>query len=170
MKRNSRAKVFCEQGVLRNFTKFTGKHLCQSLSSLLKKETLAQVFSCKFCEISKNTFFYRLALVAASEWSSTGVNLKFLVILATREIYAQDQGMTRGKFTYIISWDNENVDLLDSFKTNVSVKFTGFELNLRGRRQFLLLILSEFKRINFFSPWHWQKIYGKSRSKENKTK
>ena len=26
---------------------------------LLKKETLAQVFSCKFCEISKNTFCYR---------------------------------------------------------------------------------------------------------------
>ena len=26
-------------------------------TTLLKKETLAQVFSCKFCEISKNTFF-----------------------------------------------------------------------------------------------------------------
>ena len=26
-------------------------------ATLLKKETLAQVFSCKFCEISKNTFF-----------------------------------------------------------------------------------------------------------------
>ena len=24
-------EVFCEKGVLRNFTKFTGKHLCQSL-------------------------------------------------------------------------------------------------------------------------------------------
>ena len=30
-----------------------------------KKETLAQVFSCEFCEISKNTFFYRTPLVAA---------------------------------------------------------------------------------------------------------
>ena len=28
-------------------------------------ETLAQVFSCEFCEISKNTY-YRLPLVAAS--------------------------------------------------------------------------------------------------------
>ena len=26
-------------------------------ATLLKKETLAQVFSCKFCEISKSTFF-----------------------------------------------------------------------------------------------------------------
>ena len=29
--RSSRPKVFCKKGVLRNFTKFTGKHLCQSL-------------------------------------------------------------------------------------------------------------------------------------------
>ena len=31
---------------------------------LYKKETLAQVFSCEFCEIFKNTFFYRTPLVA----------------------------------------------------------------------------------------------------------
>ena len=30
-----------------------------------KKETLAQLFSCEFCEISLNTFFYRTSLVAA---------------------------------------------------------------------------------------------------------
>ena len=29
--RSSRQEVFCEKGVLRNFTKFTGKQLCQSL-------------------------------------------------------------------------------------------------------------------------------------------
>ena len=33
----------------------------------MKKETLAQVFSCEFCEIFKNTYFYRAPLVAASE-------------------------------------------------------------------------------------------------------
>ena len=32
-----------------------------------KKETLAQVLSCEFCEISKNTFFYRTPLVADSK-------------------------------------------------------------------------------------------------------
>ena len=31
MDRSSRREVFCKKGVLRNFTKFTGKHLCQSL-------------------------------------------------------------------------------------------------------------------------------------------
>ena len=45
------------------------KYLCQSLffnkvaGNFIKKETLAQVFSCKFCE--KNTFLYRTPLVAA---------------------------------------------------------------------------------------------------------
>ena len=33
---------------------------------LLKKETLAQVFSIEFCEISKNTFSYRTLSVVAS--------------------------------------------------------------------------------------------------------
>ena len=28
----------------------------------IKKETLAQVFSCEFCEISKNTFLHRTSL------------------------------------------------------------------------------------------------------------
>ena len=34
---------------------------------LLKKETLAQVFSCEFCEISKNTLLHRAPMVAASK-------------------------------------------------------------------------------------------------------
>ena len=34
--------------------------------NFIKKETLAQVFSCEFCEISKNTFSYRAPLVTAS--------------------------------------------------------------------------------------------------------
>ena len=36
-------------------------------ATLLKKETLAQVFSCEFCEISKNTFFDKTPLVSASD-------------------------------------------------------------------------------------------------------
>ena len=52
--------MFCKKGVLRNFAKFTGKHLCFSLffknvadsaCNFIKKETLVQLFSCEFCEI-----------------------------------------------------------------------------------------------------------------------
>ena len=62
--RSTRPKMRCEKSVLRNFAKFTGKHLCQNLffnkvaglrfkaCNFIKKETLAQVFSCEFCEIS----------------------------------------------------------------------------------------------------------------------
>ena len=65
--RSTRPDIFCKKGVLRNFTKFTVKYLCQSLffnkvavevaCNFTKKETLVQVFSCEFCKISKNTFF-----------------------------------------------------------------------------------------------------------------
>ena len=34
--------------------------------NFIKKDTLAQVFSCKLCEISENTFSYRTPLVTAS--------------------------------------------------------------------------------------------------------
>ena len=60
--RSSHPEVFCKKGVLRNFEKFR-PHAC----NFIKKETLAQVFSCEFCEISKNTFSYRTPPVAASE-------------------------------------------------------------------------------------------------------
>ena len=49
--------MFCEK---RFFNK-----VAAAPPTLLKKETLAQVFSCEFCEISKNTSFYRTPLVAA---------------------------------------------------------------------------------------------------------
>ena len=73
------------KGVLKNLAKFTGKHLCESLffnkvaglvsfliklqawaCNFIKKETLAQLFSREFCEISKNTFSCRTPPVAAS--------------------------------------------------------------------------------------------------------
>ena len=53
--RNRRQEMLCKKGALRNFAKFTGKHLCQSLQKK-EKETLGQMFSCEFCEISKNSF------------------------------------------------------------------------------------------------------------------
>ena len=70
MIRSSHLEVFCEKGVLENFAKFTGKKLRQRLF-FNKKDTLAQVFSFEFCEISKSTFsylyLYRTPPVATSE-------------------------------------------------------------------------------------------------------
>ena len=40
----------------------------ENTCAFIKKETLAQVFSCKLCEISKKNFFYRALPVAASKF------------------------------------------------------------------------------------------------------
>ena len=66
VQKHPQRKCSVKKCLLTNFTKFTGKHLCRSLfliklqdsaCNFIKKETLTQVFSCEFCEISKNTFF-----------------------------------------------------------------------------------------------------------------
>ena len=43
--------------------------------NFIRKETLAQVFSCEFYEISRNTFVYRTPLVAASVHVSSIIQL-----------------------------------------------------------------------------------------------
>ena len=72
--KNEKPDVFCKKSVLRNFAKFTGKHLRQGLyfnkvaglaSNFIKIETMSQVPSCEFCKISKNTFCSRTPQVAA---------------------------------------------------------------------------------------------------------
>ena len=56
--RSSHPEAFCKKVVLRNFAKFTRKHLFQSLffNNVAGLRPLAQVFSCEFCEIPINTF------------------------------------------------------------------------------------------------------------------
>ena len=64
--RRSRPEVFCKKGVLRNFTKFTGKHLCQSLffnkvtgliaATLLNKRLRHRCFSVNFAKFLGTTF------------------------------------------------------------------------------------------------------------------
>ena len=51
--------VFYGKAVLKNFSKFTGKHLCCSLKpqacNFIKKEIRTQVFSCEFSKMFQNT-------------------------------------------------------------------------------------------------------------------
>ena len=107
--RSSRPEVFCKKGVLRNFAKFTGKYLCQSLffnkvtsvrpatllkrrlCNFIKKETMAQLFSCEFCEISKYDFFYRTPPMNASEIFQCKRNYMQLLFLKTIGPIAQNR-------------------------------------------------------------------------------
>ena len=88
-------EVFCEGDVLRNFAKFTGKHLFQSLGpvTLLKKRFWHRCFCCEFCEISQNTFPCRTTLVVAPLQSSLdfGRNL-----LTADSIRASDLSLIKG--------------------------------------------------------------------------
>ena len=60
--------MFCEKGLLRNFAKLTGKHLCQSLFfNKVYCDSGIDVFLW-FCEIFKNNFFYRTP--PSENWNS----------------------------------------------------------------------------------------------------
>ena len=63
---SSHRRCSVKKGVLRSFTKFAGKYVCQGLflikvqalaCNIIKNQTLAKVFSCEFYEISNNAFF-----------------------------------------------------------------------------------------------------------------
>ena len=82
--RSSRPKVFCEKGVLRNFAKFTGKHLCQSLffnkvaglrpATLIKK----RLWHCGFLRILRN-FWEKLFLKNTSSGCFWEIKNSFFV-------------------------------------------------------------------------------------------
>ena len=59
--------------------------LPESLFNFIKKETLGQVFSCEFSEISKNTSSYRIPLVAAFTMNTEIYNM-FLSILDKKSL------------------------------------------------------------------------------------
>ena len=70
--------MFCKKGLLRNFAKFTGKHLCQSLFvnkglrsvTLLKKRLCHRIFPVNFVRFLRTpflTFQLRWLLLKADE-------------------------------------------------------------------------------------------------------
>ena len=88
-------EMFYKKGALRNFTKFTLKHQCQSLffnkvaglgPANLSKKRLVQVLSCEFSEISKNTFSTEHLRETASDikfiYTENVVRLVLFVVLS----------------------------------------------------------------------------------------
>ena len=81
LKKNSEAVVRrcsvkrCSQKFLKIHRKTPVPQTC----NFIKKETLVQGVSCEFCEISKNTFFYRIPLLAAFNYKRFKRIIKFRV-------------------------------------------------------------------------------------------
>ena len=59
--------------------------LIKFIKNFIKKESLAQVFSCEICEVSKNIFFYRTPLVAASVIDINGFLFTFRTRIMTKK-------------------------------------------------------------------------------------
>ena len=82
--------MFCKKKVLLEISQNTQENTCARASFLIKlqacnyikKEIVAQVFSCEFCKISKNSFFTERLVAAAPKNSAASKALlgKSLVI------------------------------------------------------------------------------------------
>ena len=89
--RSSRPEVFCKKGVLRNFTKFSGKHLCQNLffnkvaglrpATLLKKNLWHSCFPVNFAKFLRTAFLTEHLRVAVYVYFMT---FMFILYLCTR--------------------------------------------------------------------------------------
>ena len=78
------------------------RHFCQPLYfcylvvialtlNFIEKATVAQVFSCEFCEISNNTSFHRTPLLAASDMTILGMSTEASPIVG-RNLYVSSVG------------------------------------------------------------------------------
>ena len=93
----SRPEVFCKKRVLRNFAQTSQENTCARVSIFIKIEAPAQVFSCEFCEISKNTLSYRTLPVAASIYDHT-VKASIKAILVTLLLILKIEDTTENNF------------------------------------------------------------------------
>ena len=92
LSRSSHPELFCPKGVLKKFTKFTGKRLCQNIffnkiagrpSTLLNKRLWHRCFPMNFGKFLR-TLYYRTPLVAASSYQRTVI----LTIVTPSERYS----------------------------------------------------------------------------------
>ena len=97
--------MLCKKTVIKNLTKHTGKHLCQSIfliklqaetCNFIKQEALAQVFSCEFCEIFKNIISADHIRATASEEVENAFKEKSMEKLPYIQIQSGPQRKSKG--------------------------------------------------------------------------
>ena len=91
--RNSRPEMFCKKGVLRNFAKFIGKHLCQSLffnkvadfrpATLLKNRLWHRCFPVNLTKFLRTLFLTKHTwwLLLTFQWKPGVKGLRWKILL-----------------------------------------------------------------------------------------
>ena len=103
--RSSRLEMLCRKDVLRNFAKFTGKHLCQSLFliklhvlglNFFQKRLCYKCFPVNFPKFLRRPFFYRTPRVAASTYprldSYNSINFSLFLPLLSIQLLSSNNG------------------------------------------------------------------------------
>ena len=121
-------EVFCINSFLKNFAKFTGKHLCWTFffnevaglrpAALLKKTLQHRWFSVNFAKVLRTSFFYRTPSVASSSIfpNVTDIrDLKYCLFVVVK----------------LLSLFIANI--LVSMKTVIQVRNRGWSISSRGR-------------------------------------
>ena len=79
-------QLYSKKRVLKNFAKFTGKHMCRTLllSKVcdLRPVTLAQGLLSNFCKVLKNTYFLKHLRTAASLYCQANITLRKICLSA----------------------------------------------------------------------------------------
>ena len=145
----TRPEVFCKKGVLKNFAKFTGKHLHQNLffskvadlrSATLLKKRVCEVFPCEFYEIFKNIFFYRTLPLTISELRQ--------IIFEKKRCWLEKK---------ISNWV-ESVCHVFSVSCHEFISTNLFAVSTSGLFfQYILVFLKELWR-SFFSRYVWDQV------------
>ena len=130
--------------------------------NFIKKETLAQVFSCEFCEISKNTFFTEHLLVTASDVKPLG--LTFLAVLNITHDFCQWWFLCALFRSSIIATNcHTNIYITRSFyitrKYLHNAQFLSNHDFCDHLQVSILILTNSSELINFYSLWSRQKTY-----------
>ena len=114
----------------------------QSSIRVLLKKTLAQVFSCEFCEFFKNNFLHRTHPVAAS----TNSLVQNQLYIAVWKIFMKLHGKCSWRF-YCLIWIAQPTDLvkLDSTMIIILGITRNFLANFKNNSTWLLTLIRKSK-------------------------
>ena len=100
--------------------------------NFIKKETLAQVFSCEFCEISKNTFFTEHLLATASSLSNENTQDEIHADNIEKESTIQNSAFANKKLGSSSSITSKNATTIS--RNTLLINSTDFNANGNNKK------------------------------------